>query len=137
MVDQDRAKTGKFLSKSKQPRHVRSIRLTDAAWEKLGELADKKNITRADLLENALEAQPEQLELFGSLKTVDSKPKELINKDTRKSGTKLALRLGVSSASLTNWMKDNKLETRTAEYDPEGISWSREKGTKNYYPNID
>lgn len=49
---------GKFELKGDAPRHVRSIRLTDATWENLGEVAAKDGITRADLLEKMTDFQP-------------------------------------------------------------------------------
>jgi predicted DNA-binding ribbon-helix-helix protein len=42
---------GKFQNKSDQPREVRSIRATDQTWIKLGDCAESRSITRADLLE--------------------------------------------------------------------------------------
>jgi hypothetical protein len=52
---QDRTEGGKFAPKSSQPRHVRTIRLTDTTWEKIGYAADKRSITRADLVEQMAE----------------------------------------------------------------------------------
>lgn len=52
---QDRTKGGKFAPKSNEPRHVRTIRLTDTTWEKMGYAADKRCITRADLVEQMAE----------------------------------------------------------------------------------
>jgi predicted DNA-binding ribbon-helix-helix protein len=51
MNQQGRNKLGKFSPKSDENRHVRSIRLTDVTWNALGELAGKRGITRADLIE--------------------------------------------------------------------------------------
>ena len=42
---------GRFINKSDDYRRVRSIRVTDEIWEKFGEAALKRSITRADLLE--------------------------------------------------------------------------------------
>ena len=42
---------GQFTNKSDSDRHVRSIRVTDEIWEKFGEIAAERCITRADLLE--------------------------------------------------------------------------------------
>lgn len=42
---------GKFQNKSEQPREVRSIRATDQTWIELGDHAESRGITRADLLE--------------------------------------------------------------------------------------
>jgi hypothetical protein len=42
---------GKFAPKSDSERKVRSIRATDRTWNDFGFEADKRRITRADLLE--------------------------------------------------------------------------------------
>ena len=42
---------GRFVFKSDDYRHVRSIRVTDEIWEEFGEMALERGITRADLLE--------------------------------------------------------------------------------------
>lgn len=55
MLNQDRTEGGKFAFKSDKPRQVRSIRVTDDAWEKLGLIAESRRITRADLLEQAID----------------------------------------------------------------------------------
>ncbi len=52
---QDRTEGGKFAPKSDEPRDVRSIRLTNTTWEKIGYAADKRRITRADLVEQMAE----------------------------------------------------------------------------------
>jgi macrodomain Ter protein organizer (MatP/YcbG family) len=52
---QDRTEEGKFARKSEEHRHVRSIRLTNTSWEKIGFAADKRRITRADLIEQMAE----------------------------------------------------------------------------------
>ena len=51
MNQQGRNELGKFSAKSNENRQVRSIRLTDATWDALGELAISRSITRADLVE--------------------------------------------------------------------------------------
>lgn len=131
MAKQGRNTNGKFEAKSDKLRSVRTMRLTDSAWEKLGSIAALQDVTRADLIEewiaNYSPHQVDQLTLF-------SHDKEVITRATRKTGTELAHRLEVSSASLTNWMKAGKLALRTKEEDPERIAWERELGTKNYYP---
>ncbi|MCF4969558.1 TetR/AcrR family transcriptional regulator [Nostoc sp. CMAA1605] len=44
--------TGKFqMQYANEPKQLRSIRLTDTAWEKLAELADKHNISRSEAIE--------------------------------------------------------------------------------------
>lgn len=52
---QDRTEGGQFAPKSNKPRQVRTIRLTDTTWEKMGYAADKRRITRADLVEQMAE----------------------------------------------------------------------------------
>ena len=42
---------GRFISKSDDYRHLRSMRVTDEIWQKFGEMALERSITRADLLE--------------------------------------------------------------------------------------
>jgi hypothetical protein len=46
-----RGDNGKFVQKSQEPRSVKSIRVTDSAWETLGHIADQQCITRGDLIE--------------------------------------------------------------------------------------
>ena len=52
---QSRNDKGQFQSKSNGFRRVRSIRVTDEVWDKLGEMADQRCITRADLLEQLVD----------------------------------------------------------------------------------
>ena len=52
---QGRNDKGQFQSKSDGFRRVRSIRVTDGIWDKMGEMADNRGITRADLLEQFIE----------------------------------------------------------------------------------
>jgi len=71
MGEQGRTEGGKFAPKSDEPRHVRSIRLTDTTWEVLGAIAIQRGITRADLLEQLVEegvisqSQPQEVKSFG------------------------------------------------------------------------
>lgn len=51
MPPQGRSQQGQFAAKSDGSREVRSLRCTDATWQKLGELAELQGITRADLIE--------------------------------------------------------------------------------------
>ena len=48
---QDKDWRGRFVSKSDDYRKVRSMRATDEIWEKFGDMAARRSITRADLLE--------------------------------------------------------------------------------------
>ena len=56
MLPQERGERGRFAAKSDNPREVRSLRLTDTTWEKLGKAADSRRITRADLIEQLAES---------------------------------------------------------------------------------
>ena len=51
MVIRQRNDRGQFERKSDGLRKVRSIRVTDDVWEKVGVIANERGITRADLLE--------------------------------------------------------------------------------------
>ena len=51
---QSRNRKGQFDRKSESDRKVRSIRVTDEAWEKFGDMASPQGITRADLLEKMI-----------------------------------------------------------------------------------
>lgn len=53
-----RNEQGKFAPKSDSERKVRSIRATDRAWDDFGFEADKRRITRADLLEMWVSSPP-------------------------------------------------------------------------------
>lgn len=56
MAKQGRGEAGKFAAKSTEHREVRSLRLTDTTWEKLGDAANSRCITRADLVERLVES---------------------------------------------------------------------------------
>lgn len=141
MTDQGRNQGGKFIPKSSEPRFVRSMRLTNSTWEKLGSIAAEKGLTRADLLEEWAAQnfcdQDGQLTLFRESEVdlmVDSS-KEVITADTRKTGTELARRFTLSSAALTNWLKEGSFLEKSKHYDPDDIPWEREPGkSKKYRP---
>lgn len=46
-----RNEKGVYIQKGEEVRAVRSLRLTDSTWERIGDLADKDGATRADLIE--------------------------------------------------------------------------------------
>ena len=56
IVMRDRNYRGQYLHKSDSGRQVRSIRVTDQIWQEFGEMADRQNITRADLLEEIVKS---------------------------------------------------------------------------------
>lgn len=93
MNQQERDERGKFLNKSNDYRQVRSIRVTDKAWKKLGEIAEIQSITRADLIEMWLKNN----EVFTIDKAQMEEVIEEILKDpdvTRKGKDKSAIRRG-------------------------------------------
>ncbi len=53
---------GKFVTKSGEHRAVRSLRLSDTTWSAMGEIAESRSLTKADLLEqmfkSKLDSQP-------------------------------------------------------------------------------
>lgn len=141
MAKQERNKGGKFIPKSSELRHIRSMRLTDSAWEKLGNIASKKGFTRADLIEEWATQnfcdQEKQLTLFGhsDIEIEIDNRKEVITANTRKTGTELARRFTLSSAALTNWLKQGCFLEKSKHHDPDGIPWERESGkSKKYRP---
>ena len=50
---------GKFTLKNHDYRQVRSLRLTESTWKKLGMASECRGITRADLLENLVQQNKE------------------------------------------------------------------------------
>lgn len=46
-----KGKNGRYECKSKTPRKTKTIRTTDENWEEFGNLAESRDMTRADLLE--------------------------------------------------------------------------------------
>lgn len=50
MIEQERD-NGKFAAKGSEPRAVRSIRLTDSAWNALEDKASEQDMSKADYLE--------------------------------------------------------------------------------------
>lgn len=47
-----RSASGKFnMDYGFEPKHLRSMRLTDTAWEKLAEIAQQNNLTRSEIIE--------------------------------------------------------------------------------------
>lgn len=88
-MTQDRTEEGKFAPKSEEPRHVRSIRLTDKTWEKIGYAANKRRITRADLVEQMAEdgvfdqeSEATQLSRDDAVAQVENAIEEILNDST-------------------------------------------------------
>lgn len=98
MSPQQRQESGRFAFKSNAHRLVRSIRLTDSTWKTLGEVADSRGITRADLIEEIASKGN-----FGGL-PVESESHPRVDKDTLEalsekslSKVKLEFKLGAQS----------------------------------------
>lgn len=47
----DRDENGKFSLRYSEAKNIRSMKLTDSAWQKLKEIGDSKNISRTDVIE--------------------------------------------------------------------------------------
>lgn len=63
MANNMRQTGGKFAPKSDAPRKVRSVNLTDAAWEWLARTAEQANLTRNDYLEALAQGNPPFMEM--------------------------------------------------------------------------
>ncbi len=69
---------GKFTLKNHDYRQVRSLRLTENTWQKLGMVSECQGITRADLLENLVQ---QNQEIFSDSETIEPlDPKKLVLK---------------------------------------------------------
>ena len=79
-----RDRAGKFVQKSDEIRKVRSIRLTDRAWEYLGESANDRGITRADLVEEYVESG-----FFDIKENLESLPQEKVEESEDDDSTRI------------------------------------------------
>ena len=66
MTIKNRAETGKFAAKSETPRKVRSVNLTDGAWQWLARTAAEAGLSRNDWIE-AMAGQPPLMETVATL----------------------------------------------------------------------
>ncbi len=69
---------GKFTLKNHDYRQVRSLRLTENTWQKLGMASESLGITRADLLENLVQQNKEIFSDSGSIEPPN--PQKLVLK---------------------------------------------------------
>ena len=111
-MTQDRTEQGKFAPKSEEPRHVRSIRLTDKTWEKIGFAAEKRRITRADLIEQmvedgAFDDEPENSELLRDkfLNEIQVVAEEILSDSTVTRGGKDRGAVKRGLYALLNWFQ--------------------------------
>lgn len=77
---------GKFTLKNHDYRQVRSLRLTEKTWKKLGMASESCGITRADLLENLVQQNQEIFSDSGAIEAPNPpklglKAKISLNKD--------------------------------------------------------
>ena len=56
-IQMQRDEYGKFVTKSGEHRAVRSLRLSDTTWSAMGEMAESRALTKADLLEQMFKSQ--------------------------------------------------------------------------------
>src|SRR4028118_543954 len=63
MINEVRDALGQFASKSEVPRKVRSVNLTDDAWQWLGAVAEKAGMSRNDYLEALAEGNSPFMEM--------------------------------------------------------------------------
>jgi predicted DNA-binding protein len=97
-IKRDRGDGGKFLAKSDDERHVRSIRATDETWEVFGELAASRGQTRADLLETLMESGSDEIESAVDQDTLDEVVELLKEGLTIKANTGGAIKQRIRSA---------------------------------------
>jgi archaellum component FlaC len=63
MSNKARSTSGKFVPKSETPRKIRSVNLTDDAWQWLAAVADKAGVSRNDYLEALAESSRPFMEM--------------------------------------------------------------------------
>lgn len=92
-----RDKHGQFAQKSNEPREVRSLRLTDSTWNKIGEIAEAAEVTRADIIEIMFE---KNILVKGfSKEELQSLVKEILDDDkiTRNPKDKVTIKRGLET----------------------------------------
>jgi predicted DNA-binding ribbon-helix-helix protein len=86
-----RNELGRFHLKGESSRSVRSIRVDDNHWSKMGEIADELDISRGDLLEKMIdEKKPESLPLIAEIDNqIEEKIKEIIEELNKRGENRL------------------------------------------------
>lgn len=80
-----RGDSGRFTYKSDEPRKVRSVNLTDSAWQWLADAGEANDMSRNDFLETLSQVQRypfmevEETTSEPVMETVESSPSELLN----------------------------------------------------------
>ena len=88
---------GQFSQKSDEPREVRSLRLTNSTWEKLGKIAKEAGVTRADIIESIFKTDTLE-QKFSEIKIQNLIEEILIDPEvTRKGKDKSAIRRGLET----------------------------------------
>ena len=92
--------TGKFAVKSETPRKIRSVNLTDAAWEWLARSAERAGMSRNDFLEAMAESHTPLVEVSSKSEPHDTRLKvqvkelqaevKALHQDMQKTQTALA-----------------------------------------------
>lgn len=60
----DRDENGKFAIKYGEAKSIRSMKLTDEAWQKLKDIGDSKNISRTDVIERFCREEENKQEII-------------------------------------------------------------------------
>jgi hypothetical protein len=133
MSNKVRDTLGKFAPKSEVPRKVRSVNLTDDAWQWLAAVAEKAGMSRNDYLETLAEGSNPFIETV--LTEVESVKLEL---EAARAENQL-LQLGNSSVELENLNQElaslrSQLETERASR--EKIEAELSKKEKNSSPTV-
>ena len=99
---------GKFTLKNHDYRQVRSLRLTEKTWEKLGMASECRGITRADLLENLVQ---QNKEIFSDSGTIEPpNPQKLVLK------AKISLNKDELSSLANKVLNELKLGKQASSY---------------------
>ncbi len=99
---------GKFTLKNHDYRQVRSLRLTENTWQKLGMASESLGITRADLLENLVQ---QNKEIFSDSGTIEPpNPQKLVLK------AKISLNKDELSSLANKVLNELKLGKQASSY---------------------
>ena len=99
---------GKYTLKNHDYRQVRSLRLTENTWQKLGMASESLGITRADLLENLVQ---QNKEIFSDSGTIEPpNPQKLVLK------AKISLNKDELSSLANKVLNELKLGKQASSY---------------------
>ena len=99
---------GKFTLKNHDYRQVRSLRLTENTWQKLGMASESLGMTRADLLENLVQ---QNKEIFSDSGTIEPpNPQKLVLK------AKISLNKDELSSLANKVLNELKLGKQASSY---------------------